>query len=49
MVTATTSAAAAVASAPPQGGILEGISPAKYDPKQPVVLFIIQVRTYIVS
>ncbi len=44
-VASSTAAPAAVASAPPQGGVLEGINPAQYDPKQPVVLFIIQVCT----
>lgn len=26
-----------------QGGILEGMNPTKYDPKNPIILFIIQV------
>jgi hypothetical protein len=29
----------------PQGGILEGGNPTTYDSKNPLVLFIIQVRT----
>ena len=29
--------------ATPQGGVLEGINPSKYDPKNPIILFIIQV------
>jgi hypothetical protein len=29
--------------APPQGGILEGGNPSHYDPKNPIVIFIIQV------
>jgi hypothetical protein len=28
----------------PQGGILEGGNPSHYDTKNPIVLFIIQVR-----
>ena len=27
-----------------QGGILEGANPSKYDPKNPVIMFIIQVH-----
>jgi hypothetical protein len=44
----TTTAAAASASstlrARPQGGILEGEDPSVYDSKNPIILFIIQVR-----
>lgn len=29
--------------AAPQGGILEGGNPSKYDPKNPIIMFIIQV------
>lgn len=29
--------------APPQGGVLEGANPSKYDPSNPIILFIIQV------
>lgn len=39
----STAAVAAAPSVAPQGGVIEGVNPAKYDPKQPVVLFIIQV------
>jgi hypothetical protein len=28
--------------APPQAGVLEGINPIKYDPANPILLFIIQ-------
>lgn len=46
-VTVTASAATATASSStkvtPQGGILEGSNPSEYDPKNPVILFIIQV------
>ena len=44
----TTTASAATASstlrARPQGGILEGEDPSVYDSKNPIILFIIQVR-----
>lgn len=46
MATGTTTAMAAATSAVkvnPQGGILEGGNPTHYDPKNPLVLFIIQV------
>jgi len=47
-ITATAaSTAAAVSSsaarAPAQGGILEGMNPSKFNPKDPITLFIIQV------
>lgn len=29
--------------APPQGGVLEGLNPSVYNPKDPIILFIIQV------
>jgi len=29
--------------ATPQGGILEGANPSSYDPKNPIIMFIIQV------
>lgn len=34
------------ARATPQGGILEGSNPSVYDPKNPIFLFIIQVRRW---
>jgi hypothetical protein len=46
MATGTTTATATATSAvkvSPQGGILEGGNPTHYDPKNPLVLFIIQV------
>jgi hypothetical protein len=46
MVTKTINASATASStlrAPPQGGILEGGNPSNYDPKNPIILFIIQV------
>lgn len=44
MATATTNATATGAvKVAPQGGILEGGNPTEYDPKNPLVLFIIQV------
>lgn len=29
--------------APSQGGVIEGANPSQYNPKEPIVLFIIQV------
>lgn len=40
----TASAAVAKATAPHQGGVLDGVNPAHYDTKNPLILFIIQVR-----
>ena len=45
------SAAAATATATgyravPQGGVLEGANPSVYDPKNPIILFIIQVCAF---
>ena len=31
--------------APKQGGVIEGSNPSQYNPKEPIVLFIIQVST----
>jgi hypothetical protein len=49
MVTKTISGTAGTASsssrAAPQGGVLDGGNPAKFDAKNPIALFIIQVRT----
>lgn len=49
-VSNTVAAAAAATSdglrATPQGGILEGANPATYDPKNPIILFIIQVSYF---
>jgi len=46
-VTHTVTSAAASASStnrtPPQGGIIEGGNPSVYDPKNPIIMFIIQV------
>lgn len=39
-----TAVATPVPSAPPQGGVLEGVNPTHFDPKNPLILFIIQVR-----
>jgi hypothetical protein len=39
----TTSSVASSPTVPPQGGILEGGNPSHYDPKNPIVTFIIQV------
>lgn len=38
------SSSAASTRAPAQGGILEGENPSTYDPKNPIILFIIQVN-----
>lgn len=47
LVTKTVTAASASASSTnrvtPQGGILEGENPTVYDPKNPIILFIVQV------
>lgn len=49
-VSSTAAAAAAATSggnrATPQGGILEGSNPSTYDPKNPIILFIIQVSWF---
>jgi hypothetical protein len=42
---ATSTAADARPTVAAQGGVLEGMDPTHYDPKQPIVLFIIQVGT----
>lgn len=42
-VTATSASASSTLRANPQGGILEGANPSKYDPKNPLIMFIIQV------
>ncbi|KFY88436.1 hypothetical protein V500_06324, partial [Pseudogymnoascus sp. VKM F-4518 (FW-2643)] len=51
-VSSTAAAAAAATSAgmraTPQGGILEGSNPSTYDPKNPIILFIIQVIIIII-
>ena len=45
-LSSTAAAAAATGNrATPQGGVLEGIDPSVYDPKNPIILFIIQVST----
>ena len=44
----TSAAAEATASgdrAPSQGGVIEGSNPSEYNPKEPIVLFIIQVSS----
>ncbi|KAJ5167606.1 uncharacterized protein N7482_003200 [Penicillium canariense] len=44
----TTATATSIAKVSPQGGILEGGNPSHYDPKNPLVLFIIQAGIIIV-
>lgn len=39
----------AVVKAPPQGGILEGVNPVHFDAKNPIILFIVQVRYFVRS
>jgi Kef-type K+ transport system membrane component KefB len=48
--TASTSAAASASAdrATPQGGVLEGGNPSHYDPKNPIILFIIQAGIIII-
>ncbi len=46
LATATTTAAATTSTgnrAPSQGGVIEGANPSKYNPKDPLTIFIIQV------
>lgn len=43
--TASSAAATATSRAPAQGGILEGLNPTHYDSKNPITIFIIQVRS----
>jgi hypothetical protein len=47
MSTVTTSSVFTTATdrATPQGGVLEGVSPNQYNPSNPIILFIIQVRS----
>lgn len=40
-----TGTATSTTRASPQGGILEGANPSHYDPKNPIIIFIIQVST----
>ncbi|PMB63528.1 K(+)/H(+) antiporter 1 [Beauveria bassiana] len=35
--------------APPQGGVIEGANPSKYNPADPIILFIIQVITSVLT
>lgn len=41
--TAASATPSATLRAAPQGGVLEGANPAVYDPKNPILTFIIQV------
>lgn len=52
-VTTTINATAAATSsasnrATPQGGVFEGVNPSRYDPKNPIILFIIQAAIVII-
>jgi hypothetical protein len=44
--TASAASASSTLRARPQGGILEGEDPSVYDAKNPIILFIIQVRSF---
>jgi len=49
-VAATASASpTAPVKAPPQAGVLEGVNPVHFDPKNPIILFIVQVCRYSLS
>ncbi|KAF2402883.1 hypothetical protein EJ06DRAFT_536405 [Trichodelitschia bisporula] len=48
LITTTAISSAAAHRAPPQGGILEHGNPAVYDPKNPIILFIIQAGIIII-
>lgn len=48
MSATTTAAAAAATGARPQGGILEGLNPIHYNPKDPIALFIVQACIIII-
>ncbi|KAM0298068.1 hypothetical protein ACHAPM_008764 [Fusarium culmorum] len=48
MSSSPTTTAAAVTSAHPQGGIIEGLNPIVYNPKDPITLFIVQAFIIIV-
>ncbi|PVH86076.1 hypothetical protein DL98DRAFT_545837 [Cadophora sp. DSE1049] len=54
LATLTSTAASAASASPtgnrvvPQGGVIEGLNPTTYDPKNPIVLFIIQAGIIII-
>ncbi|KAH7009980.1 Sodium/hydrogen exchanger family-domain-containing protein [Ilyonectria destructans] len=48
MSATTTAVAAAATGAKPQGGILEGLNPIHYNPKDPIALFIVQACIIII-
>jgi hypothetical protein len=48
MASTTTAAAAAATGAKPQGGIIEGLNPIHYNPKDPIALFIVQACIIII-
>ena len=48
MASSTASAAATSTKVPAQGGILEGANPSVFDPKNPIIVFIIQAGIIIV-
>ncbi|KIX07737.1 uncharacterized protein Z518_02391 [Rhinocladiella mackenziei CBS 650.93] len=47
-VNASTAASSSTNRATPQGGVFEGVNPSTYDPKNPIILFIIQASIVII-
>ncbi|KAF2691853.1 K(+)/H(+) antiporter 1 [Lentithecium fluviatile CBS 122367] len=47
-ISSAIASATAKPKAPPQGGVLEGVSPVAVDPKNPIILFIIQASIIII-
>jgi hypothetical protein len=44
IITKTAASATSSSNAvPPQAGVIEGVNPVHYDPKNPIILFIVQV------
>lgn len=46
VVTVTAPTASSTFRAAPQGGVIEHGNPSHYDPKNPIILFIIQVSSH---
>jgi Kef-type K+ transport system membrane component KefB len=47
-INATAATSSAANRATPQGGVFEGVNPSRYDPKNPIILFIIQAAIVII-
>lgn len=47
--TLTSAIASSTNRAPPQGGVIEGANPSVYNPKDPIIIFIIQVSSWRVA